>query len=301
MRALEAAVEAAWQRLGTCVDRVPPIRATTQDLKLVHTAEHVERVREAVEMAGSRDGLVALDPDTRVSAGSWEAALDAVGAAVTAVDLVGGGRYRNAFVAARPPGHHATPDRAMGFCLFNNAAIAARWLQRRAGVSRVLVVDWDVHHGNGTQDAFEDDPTVCYLSLHQWPHYPGTGRATDEGSGRGRGLTVNVPLAPATDPREYHERFEEALDRVSRRFTPDFVLVSAGFDVMAEDPLGGQLLEPEDLARLTRGLLERSRSWCDGRMVTLLEGGYVPDRVGAGAVAVLEELSSAPARPGTTS
>jgi len=155
----------------------------------------------------------------------------------------------------------------------------------------VLIVDWDVHHGNGTQDTFYTDSSVCYVSLHQWPHYPGSGAAEERGGGEGSGYTVNVPLPALTSPEAYKDRFEDALDRATSGFTPDFVLVSAGFDVMAGDPLGGQLLEPPDLADLTRSIGERARGWCDGRVVALLEGGYVPERVGQGAVALLTAMS----------
>ncbi len=201
------------------------------------------------------------------------------------------GEIRNAFVAARPPGHHATPTTAMGFCLFNNVAIAARWLQRAGHAERVLIVDWDVHHGNGTQDAFYDDPTVFFLSLHQWPHYPGTGAATERGEGEGEGCTLNVTLPAGTPRPVYRERFEAATDEALRRFSPDFVLVSSGFDAMAGDPLGGLLLEPEDLHEMTRRLVGIADELCDGRVLALLEGGYDPARLGHGAVAVIRGLA----------
>jgi len=257
----------------------------------VHTAEHVERVREACRTAEERGTLVSLDPDTKVSEASWEAALGSAGTAMAAAEAVSGGEIRNAFVATRPPGHHATPDRAMGFCLFNNIAVTARWLQRSGRAERVLIVDWDVHHGNGTQDAFYDDPSVFFLSLHQSPHYPGTGAAQETGTGAGEGHTLNVPLRAGTPPQEYRRRFEEALEQALGRTRPDFVLVSAGFDVMAGDPLGGLLLEPPDLHDMTRRLVDLAESECDGRVVALLEGGYDPPRLGQGVVAVLRALA----------
>ncbi|HUF74850.1 MAG TPA: histone deacetylase [Longimicrobiales bacterium] len=265
--------------------------ATLEDLLRVHTEAHVETVRRACELAASEGKLVALETDTKVSAASWEAALGSAGAAIAAAGAVAEGAIRTAFVAGRPPGHHATPDRAMGFCLFNSIAVAARWLQAEGHAERVLIVDWDVHHGNGTQDAFYADPTVYFLSLHQSPHYPGTGAADERGAGAGEGYTLNVPLAAATPRPEYRARFERAVLEATRDFRPDFVLVSAGFDVMAGDPLGGLLLEPEDLHEMTRFLLDRAAAGCDGRLVALLEGGYDPARLGVGAVAVIRALA----------
>jgi acetoin utilization deacetylase AcuC-like enzyme len=179
----------------------------------------------------------------------------------------------------------------MGFCLFNNVAVAARWLQAERRAERVLIVDWDVHHGNGTQDVFWEDPSVFYLSLHQWPHYPGTGAADEVGGGAGRGFTLNVPLAAATPRAEYLRSYAESLDAVLERFRPDFILVSSGFDVLAGDPLGGQLLEPADMHELTAGLMARADELCGGRIVVLLEGGYEVKRTGLGAVAVIRALA----------
>jgi acetoin utilization deacetylase AcuC-like enzyme len=248
-------------------------------------------VRSAVEAAAGRSGRVALDPDTQVSPASWDAALGSVAASLTAARHVSDGRFRNAFVATRPPGHHATPDRAMGFCLFNSVAVVARQLQKEGRAERVLIVDWDVHHGNGTQDIFWEDPSVFFISLHQFPHWPGTGRADEVGGGHGRGFTRNVPL-PASTPRDtYLKRYEESLDSVLNGFHPDFILVSSGFDVLAGDPLGGQLLEPEDMHALTRRLMARADESCGGRVVVLLEGGYDVRRTGLGAVAVMRALA----------
>jgi acetoin utilization deacetylase AcuC-like enzyme len=182
----------------------------------------------------------------------------------------------------------------MGFCLFNNIAIAARWLQAHGHAEHVLIVDWDVHHGNGTQDAFYADASVYFLSLHQAPHYPGTGAASQRGDGPGEGYTLNLPL-PARMPRaQYRALFEQALGRVSKAFGPDFVLISAGFDVMAGDPLGDMLLEPEDLYVMTRLVVDEVASACDGRVVAILEGGYDPERLGAGALAVVRALAGLP-------
>ncbi len=291
LRALASAVKNDLVALHRRVVQVAPEAARVEDLALVHTDALVGTVRGAVDEARTRGRPVALDADTRVSAASWEAALGTVGAGLEAVSAVAEGRFRNAFVAARPPGHHAGPGRAMGFCLFNNIAVAAASLRASDAAARVLIVDWDVHHGNGTQDAFYDDPAVFFLSLHQYPHYPGTGAARETGQGRGEGFTMNVPLRAGTPREHYLEVFRRALEEAVSRSHPDFVLVSSGFDVLAGDPLGGQLLEPADLHRTTRMVMEAAERCCGGRVVVFLEGGYDPERTGAGCVAVIRALS----------
>ncbi|MCY3679193.1 MAG: histone deacetylase [Gemmatimonadetes bacterium] len=291
LRAVASAVKNDLVALHGRVEQVAPEAAGEKDLKLVHADALIARVNGAVTMARESGRVGALDPDTRVSGASWEAALGTVGAGLEAARGVAEGRFRNAFVAARPPGHHATPDRAMGFCLFNNIAIAAAALRARGLARRVLIVDWDVHHGNGTQDAFYDDPSVFFLSLHQYPHYPGTGAANETGSGAGEGFNLNVPLAPATPRRDYLQVFGMALETAVDRCRPDFILVSSGFDVLAGDPLGGQLLEPEDLHEATLRVMEAADRCCGGRVVVFLEGGYDPERTGAGCVAVLRALA----------
>jgi acetoin utilization deacetylase AcuC-like enzyme len=273
------------------VEQVPPEAPSEEDVLRVHTPGHVERIRSAVEEAGRSATIVELDADTRVSSASWAAAMGSVGAAITAARGVVEGRYRNAFVASRPPGHHATPDRAMGFCLFNTVAATARWLQAHGHAERVLIVDWDVHHGNGTQDIFWTDPSVFFLSLHMWPHWPGTGAADEVGEGDGAGTTLNVPVPAGTPREEYLEAFRRAVDGALRAFDPDFILVSSGFDALAGDPLGGLLLEPEDFHAMTRHLMGVADRVCAGRLVALLEGGYDPRRTGLAAVAVLRALA----------
>ncbi|MFS8637258.1 MAG: histone deacetylase [Gemmatimonadota bacterium] len=270
--------------------------ASPEALLRVHTGAHVERVRAAVDQAARSGRQVALDPDTIVSDASWDAALAAAGCAITATALVLDGETRTAFAVCRPPGHHATPDRAMGFCLFNNVAVAARWAQAERGVERVLIVDWDVHHGNGTQDIFYEDPSVYFISLHMSPHWPGTGGADEIGAGAGKGTTRNVPLPPGTGPEVYRRALDEALDAALAGFAPELVLISAGFDCLTGDPLGGLCLEPADLHAITRHIIERTHATARGRVVAVLEGGYVPARLGAGVVQVLRALGGLPVK-----
>ncbi len=291
LRALASALAGDMPALHGRVEAAEPDDAGEDALLRVHTADHVERVRAAVAQAESLGRVVEMDPDTKVSAASWEAALGSVGAALTAARGVAEGRWANAFVATRPPGHHATPDRVMGFCLFNTIAVAARWLQAAGHAERVLIVDWDVHHGNGTQDVFWEDPSVFFLSLHQFPHWPGTGRADERGAGAGLGATLNVPIAPGTSRAEYLDRYHAALDTAFAAARPDFVLVSAGFDCLAGDPLGDLRLEPEDLHAMARTLAERARESCGGRLVACLEGGYQPPRTAQAALAVVRALA----------
>ena len=291
LRALASALKNDLVALHGRVRQVAPTPAREEDLTLVHTEALVASVRGAVEEARERGRPTDLDEDTRVSAASWDAALGTVGAGLEAVHGTAEGRYRNAFVAARPPGHHATPGRAMGFCLFNNIAIAAASLRARGEAGRVLIIDWDVHHGNGTQDAFYEDPDVFFLSLQQYPHWPGTGAANETGRGRGEGFTLNVPLAARTPRDRYLRVFEKALRTSVARAAPDFILVSSGFDVLAGDPLGDQLLEPEDLHETTLMVMDAADRCCRGRVVVFLEGGYDPARLGDGCVAVIRALA----------
>ena len=291
--AILSAIEKDTPALMPVLEQREAIVADPGLLALAHTAAHVEGVRAAVERSRDEGALLHLDPDTVVSPASWDAALAAAGAVVSATDLVLDGIYDSAFALSRPPGHHAPADRAMGFCLFNNVAIAARHAQRR-GVDRVLVVDWDVHHGNGTQDIFYEDGSVYYLSTHLSPHWPGTGAITERGAGSGVGATRNVPLPHGIDADAFHRAFDDALAATLAEFSPDLLIVSAGFDCLAGDPLGGMLLEPRDLHRITVRLREATRPTAGGRMVVALEGGYAPPRVGAGVVAVLRALCGLP-------
>jgi len=251
----ELAGRLAWHR---------PEPASREAILACHTPEHLR----AMEALAGREG--AVDADTIYSPSTWEAARRGAGAAMRAVDLVLDGLASAAFGLVRPPGHHATPSRAMGFCFLNNAAIAARHARRR-GRERVLVIDWDVHHGNGTQDIFYEDPTVVYYSLHLHPHYPGTGAAGETGAGPGRGATLNRPLPHGYPAKEYLKLFERDLDEIREGFRPDFAVISAGFDSHRDDPLGGLCLLEEDFGALTRLVLDRLPP---GSVVSLLEGGY---------------------------
>ena len=297
LRALASAVGSDLLALHERVVQVEPGRVTDEDLLRVHAPEYLALVRTAVERAEKEGTPIPLDADTMVSGASWGAATGSTAALLTAAGQVADGMLSAAFVATRPPGHHATPDRAMGFCLINHVAVAARWLQATGRAERVLVVDWDVHHGNGTQDTFYADGTVFYLSLHQSPHYPGTGAASETGVGEGVGWTLNVPLPAGTPVAEYSEQFSHALSQSLETCRPDFILISAGFDVMAGDPLGGMLLEPEDLHSLTHEVMAGAadEAGVDGAhpvgIVAALEGGYDPARTGLGAAAVLRALA----------
>jgi acetoin utilization deacetylase AcuC-like enzyme len=269
------------ERLRVLLDRLVrdgghPLReadpAPLDALRAVHPAEYLEFLRNASQRGGG-----ALDPDTVVSRDSWDAALGSAGACLAALRSALDGAP--AFAAVRPPGHHALADRAMGFCLLANAVIVARAAQRQ-GREKVLIVDWDVHHGNGTQALMQHDPSLRYVSLHQWPAYPGTGRADE----RGVGNVFNLPMAPGLPPGRYVEALWADVVRATEGWTPRVVVVSAGFDGMAGDPLGGFTLEPMNYADLTRRIRDRLP---DAGFVSLLEGGYAPDRLADGVMAHL--------------
>jgi acetoin utilization deacetylase AcuC-like enzyme len=256
--------------------------ATEAELALVHDPAYVASIRRLAAAGGGR-----LDADTVASDGSWDAALAAAGCVLDGVDMALDGRAVRSFSAVRPPGHHALRGRAMGFCLFGNIALAAHYARRRHGIDRVLVVDWDVHHGNGTQALVEDEPGIHFVSMHQWPWYPGTGAIDDRGP---HGSVWNVPMAAGLPPERYMEAWERAIDRATERFVPELVLLSAGFDSLSGDPLGGFTLELEDVDALTRSLVGRVDGWCGGRLVSALEGGYAPERLGAACVTHLAAL-----------
>jgi len=247
---------------------VPAVEASEDDLLLVHGRDVLVKVREA-----SRNAPTWLDPDTYVSAQSYRAARLAAGGGIKLVSEIQTGSIQNGMALVRPPGHHAGPSRSMGFCLFNNIAIAARYLQRQHKLDRIAIIDWDVHHGNGTQDVFYDDPSVLYLSTHLFPHYPGTGSQQESGAGQGQNVTLNIPLRHGISREDYMEHFTEAL-KVVKQFNPNFILISAGFDSHAADPLGGMSLLEADFERMTTQICEVAQETCQGKVASFLEGGY---------------------------
>jgi len=249
------------------VDFIAPKLATENQVAAIHGHRYIDQVKAICEHGGGY-----LDVDTVLSRNSYNAAMMAAGGAMTAVDAVLG-EYGSAFALVRPPGHHAMPNRGMGFCIFNNIAVAAKHAQLR-GAKKVLIVDWDVHHGNGTNDSFYSDPSVLYFSTHQYPHYPGTGRADEVGEDDGEGFTVNVPLPPGTGDAGYLMAYREILQPIALEFKPDIVLVSAGHDPHKDDPLGGMRLTSEGFGAIALLVKEIANSRCQGRLAASLEGGY---------------------------
>jgi acetoin utilization deacetylase AcuC-like enzyme len=246
-------------------------KASHQEIARVHTMRHVEKVAATSGKGGF------FDADTSASPQSYQAALMASGGLLNLVDAAFSGQVQHGLALLRPPGHHATRGRAMGFCLYNNVAVAAAHLLEEKGLDRVLIVDWDVHHGNGTEAIFYEDPRVMYFSTHQTPFYPGTGPADDVGKGAGEGFNINVPMPPGQDSLVYIKVFRDLLLPLARQFEPQFILVSAGFDAHAEDPLGSMQISGLGYGALTRLLVELSRELCPGRVVLALEGGYSPE------------------------
>ncbi len=248
---------------------VPVRRAEMGELSLVHSPGYIKSVESTAGKEFSR-----LDMDTTTSSGSYEAALLAAGGLCEAISRVIEGDLDNAFALVRPPGHHAEMDRGMGFCLFNNVAVGARYAQEYHDLERIFIIDWDLHHGNGTQHSFEEDSSILYFSSHQYPYYPGTGANHEVGRGAGEGFTVNVPLQMGYGDGEYAGIFEKVVKPIALEFDPDLILVSAGFDIYEKDPLGGMAVTPKGFAGLTRSILETAGQCCDGKVVLTLEGGY---------------------------
>jgi acetoin utilization deacetylase AcuC-like enzyme len=265
---------------------IPPRPARRDDILMVHTAAHFDKLA-----ATAGQDAAALTPDTLTSAQSFDTALLAAGGLLEAVKIVTAGELRNAFALIRPPGHHAEKSRAMGYCLFNNVAVAARYARNVLGLQRVLIVDWDVHHGNGTAHAFERDASVLFFSIHQYPHFPGTGYFTEAGIGPGEGYSVNVPIPRGYGDAEYAALFELLLRPLALEFRPDLILVSAGFDIHPADSMGRMHVTNPGFAALTRSLMDIADTCCGGRLVLALEGGYHIETIADSVKCVLNELS----------
>ena len=273
-------LERALEKLPPEFVRLPGRRATVQETLMVHTAGYHELVVHEVEC----DDCLSTG-DTVICPDSYDVAMAATGALLEAADAIMCGEVSSAFCAVRPPGHHATPSRGMGFCIFNHIAIAARYLQSRHGLGKIAIIDWDVHHGNGTEAAFLTDPTVLYVSLHQKDIYPFTGPAGERGQGAGEGTTLNIPLPGSSDGTValavWHAQVEPAIDA----FQPDFLLISAGFDARIDDPLGGLCWTDETFAEMTRRAVAMAEKHCQGRLLSMLEGGYNPSGLASAALA----------------
>ncbi len=267
------------------IQRLDPRRAEDREILRIHDDRHLQMTEIAAKRAPGN-----LDPDTYVSRQSFDVAMLAAGSAVELALGVARGDLASGFAASRPPGHHAEGDRAMGFCLFNNVAIAARALQAEAGLERIAIVDWDVHHGNGTQHSFEDDPSILFVSAHQFPFYPGTGAVGEVGSGRGEGSTLNVPLPPGCGDLEYVGIFHHVVAPVIREFRPEMILISCGFDAHQDDPLASMSVGAGGYLTMTRIMRALAKEVCGGRICFFLEGGYSPTGLGEGTGSVLSAM-----------
>jgi acetoin utilization deacetylase AcuC-like enzyme len=271
---------------GRVLAKVKPRAATREELEMVHSPGYIDLIAST---AGKP--YVRLDGDTSTCEKSYEAALLAAGGFLELIKVVMQEKLDNGFALVRPPGHHAERDRAMGFCLFNNVAIGAHYALKNFPLQKILIVDWDVHHGNGTQNSFYEDPRVLYFSTHRYAFYPGTGAATEVGRGRGEGFTVNVPLSPGAGDTEYGIIFEKILKPVALEYQPQLILVSAGFDTHYNDPLGGMEVTERGFARMTQILMEIAAATTEGKLAFTLEGGYNVAAERRSVKAVIEELS----------
>lgn len=282
MRAVTRALR-NFPELFESVEHLEGRHALPAELALAHEPAYIEAMERLSASGGGR-----IDADTVASDGSWAAATAGAGCVLDAVDRSFDGRNLRSFCAVRPPGHHALRNRGMGFCLIGNVAVAAQYALEKQAARRILIVDWDVHHGNGTQALVEQHPEIHFVSMHQWPWYPGTGAADDKGPHRN---VWNIPMPAALNPLDYVDALERGIDSATEGFVPDLVLISAGFDSLAGDPLGGFTLEIEHFERLTQSLVKRAESWCGGRIVSAMEGGYAPERLGAACVAHMYALT----------
>ena len=262
-----------------------PRMASKEELCWNHSASYVERIARTAGVSHYQ-----LDPDTATSERSWEAACHAVGGVFEALDSIFSEKSAGGFALIRPPGHHAERDHAMGFCLFNNVALGAHYCLKRLGCKRVMIVDWDLHHGNGTQHSFYEDDSVLYFSTHQYPYYPGTGAVTECGKGRGEGFTVNCPMSAGAGDEEFAAVYNRLLTPIARQFSPDAILCSAGFDIYRDDPLGGMRVSIAGFSFLASRLLELSNELCPGRLLYCLEGGYDLTGLSEGVAAVLRVI-----------
>ena len=272
-----------WEKLA----HLDPSPATVEQVAYVHDQDYIESLRKFCDRGG---GLI--DMDTGASSDSFDVAMLAAGGAIRAIDAVMAGEVQNAFAAVRPPGHHAFPDRSKGFCLFNNVAIGARYLQEEHNLEKILIIDWDIHHGDGTNYFFYEDPSVFYFSIHEYPFYPGTGAAYENGAGKGAGYTMNVPVPFGTGVDEYMNIFQQKLKPAALKFKPDFVLISAGFDAHRDDPIGGITLTTNSYGQFTDIAQEIAGQTCQGRIVSLLEGGYDLRSLSESVLEHLERLMS---------
>lgn len=287
LRAVRESLEASG--ILSQLTRLEPRYATTEEILSVHHAKMVEHSQRMAMFGGGR-----LNPDTYLVQESWDVATLAAGGVIRAVEAVVRGEVTNAFALVRPPGHHATPSTAMGFCLINNIAVAAQVARTQLGVRRVAIIDWDTHHGNGTQDIFYDDPDVLFVSSHTYPFYPGTGHWREIGSGPGEGATLNIPMQAYTGDAEFERVYDELVLRAVRRFAPDLILVSAGYDSHWRDPLAPMMMTVTGFARLAQMIFDLADEVCHGRLVCSLEGGYDLPALGESVLATLRVLQRKP-------
>jgi len=268
-RRIEAIYQMVEKEISFPYLEIKPRPAQEKEIQMVHSSSYIQVIKET-----SGKERVILDPDTSTSPRSFEVALLAAGGLLTAIDSIIEGKIQNGFALVRPPGHHAEASRAMGFCLFNNVAIGAEYLIKKYSLKRILIVDWDLHHGNGTQHSFQNRNDVLYFSTHQFPHYPGTGYWDETGQGAGEGFTVNVPLTPDKTDEDYLFIFRKILSPIAAAYKPEFILVSAGFDIYQDDPLGGMRISHKGFGALTCELLSLAHDICQDRLLFTLEGGY---------------------------
>ncbi|HXN87154.1 MAG TPA: histone deacetylase [Candidatus Binataceae bacterium] len=282
---IEAMIEMAESLRRPDLQLLSPRAATLDEIALCHEREYIA----AVERTSHLDRFD-FDPDTHTSRDTYATAILSAGGVMTAVEAVLDGAAENAFAIVRPPGHHALPNRAMGFCFFNNLAIAANWLIQKKGLKRVMVIDWDLHHGNGTQNIFYDSAQLLYTSTHQFPHYPGTGSFQEMGADAGLGYTINAPMPARYGDAEYLRIFDEVIIPIGREFNPEFILVSAGFDCHVRDPLGEMAVTENGFQQMMRRIIRLGAETCDGKIVAALEGGYDLEAITNSGKAVIEEM-----------